>query len=368
MKVAQPSLESPSRLSRLFLARLVAGACLWLSGAELRADTIELNPNHPDRYVVVPGDTLWDIAGRFLQRPWQWPEIWHDNPQINNPHWIYPGDALVLRFVNGQPQLQLESAGSSQDFAPQSPSEGRLSPRIRATRIDQAIPAIPVQAIRQFLSRPQVVEPSQLQNAPYVVAFADEHVVGGAGNRIFVRAIEDARNSYTILRQGKPYTDTDTGELLGYEAVFIGDTRVEQTGDPATLFIERADQEVRIGDRLLPTTQEQLRLYFQPHAPKTQMRGHIIDVLNGVTQIGQYSIVALDKGAADGIEVGHVLAIYQQGKIVRDIVSSRGDESVVMPEQKAGLLMVFRTFSRVSYALVMHANRALHVLDSVQTP
>ena len=342
--------------------RAFAALYLWLCGAWAQAEEIELNPAHPDRYTVAAGDTLWDIAGKFLSRPWQWPEIWRNNPEIRNPDLIYPGDVLVLGYMDGEPRLSIEGSieGSS---------ETRLSPRIRSTPIDQAIPAIPMNSIRQFLSRPQVVGSDGLADAPYVVAFADEHIVGGYGNRIFVRAVEEgAPTAYTLLRQGAPYKDAETGELLGYEGIYVGDAHLEQAGDPATLFLDRTELEVRIGDRLLPVAQEKLRLAFQPHAPKAKIRGHVITVLNGVTQIGQYSIVALDRGAANGIEVGHVLQILQKGGMIRDIVGSRSGDTIAAPEQKAGLIMVFRVFKRVSYALVMNATRALHVLDAVQTP
>jgi hypothetical protein len=331
--------------------------CLWWFGAA-QADDIALNPAHPDRYTVVQGDNLWDISSRFLNNPWQWPDIWRKNPEIQNPDLIYPGDVLVLDDDGGVPTLSVET-----------PSEIRLSPRIRSVPIDQAIPAIPMNAIRQFLSRPQVTGPDDLVNAPYVVAFADEHIVGGLGSRTLVRAIPDgAPSAYTIVRGGTPYVDADTGEILGYEAVYVGEAHVEQTGDPATLLIDNSAQEIRIGDRLLPLPKEQLRLAFQPHAPKAKLRGHIIGVLNGVTQIGQYSIVVLDRGAADGLETGHVLQIRQSGGMIRDIVGSRSGETIAAPEQKSGLVMVFRTTPRVSFALVMHASRPLHVLDTVQTP
>jgi hypothetical protein len=348
-----PRLWRPSAPLRAF-----AALCLWLWGAAALAEDIELNPSHPDRYTVASGDTLWDIAGQFLSRPWQWPQIWRKNPDIRNPDLIYPGDVLVLGYEGGAPWLGVET-----------PSELRLSPQIRSTPIDQAIPTIPMNAVRQFLSRPQVVGSDLAASAPYVVAFADEHIVGGYGNQILVRAVpEGAPTAYTLLRAGNPYKDADTGELLGYEALYVGDARLEEAGDPATLFLERTELEARIGDRLAPFAQEQLRLSFQPHAPKLLIRGHIISVLNGVTQIGQYSLVALDRGAVDGLEVGHVLRILQRGKMIRDIVGSQADATLDGPEQKSGLLMVFRVTERVSFALIMHASRALHVLDIVQTP
>lgn len=347
--------QEPGRPSIL---PILFGICLWLSSAFVLADEIALNPNHPDRYTVAPGDTLWDIAGRFLDNPWQWPEIWQENRQIENPHLIYPGDVIALGVYNGRPSLRVET-----------PSELRLSPRIRSNPMDAAIPAIPTKTIGPYLTRPEVVESDTLVNSPYVVALADEHVVGGAGNRVFVRTIESPNNgAYVIYRGGQPYRDAETGEVLGYEALYMGDAHLEQTGDPATLILTRTEMEIRIGDRLMPFKPEPIRINYQPHAPKAKIRGHIIGVVGGVSQIGQYSVVVLDKGGADGLEVGHVLEIWQKGPMIRDIISPRPGESVPMPEQKSGLLMVFRTFERVSYALVMRANRFVHVLDVAQTP
>lgn len=338
---------------RLWLA---VGLC-WIFGAAL-ADEIELNPSHPERYTVVRGDTLWDIAGRFLNRPWQWPEIWQENRQIANPHLIYPGDVLVLTWAGGRPQLQVEA-----------PSELRLSPKVRSTPLETAIPAIPMNAIRQFLTKPQVLTADQSARAPYVLSVAEEHVVGGAGNRIFVRSIPTATgDTYSLLRPGKPYQDAETGELLGYEGIFVGDAELEQAGDPATLLITNSQLEAVIGDRLLPTEPETIRIAFQPHPPAGRIRGHIISVVGAVTQVGQYSVVAIDRGTADGVDVGTVLAIWQQGKLVRDIVGSSYGESIATPDQETGLLMVFRSFDRVSYALVMKATRFLHLFDIVTTP
>jgi hypothetical protein len=344
--------------SSVLALRTIIGMCFWLSSALALAGDVELNPAHPDRYTVVKGDTLWDIAGKFLSRPWQWPEIWHGNPQIENPHLIYPGDVIVLNWVNGRPRLQVGV-----------PSEMRLSPQVRSTPLAAAIPTIPMKVISPFLTRPQVVSANTLGQAPYVVALADEHIVGGAGNRIYVRSIEDSTyGTYTVFRTGIPYQDAETGEILGYEALYMGDSHLEQTGDPATLLLTRTDKEIRIGDRLLPLAPEPFRINFAPHAPRTRIRGHIISVVDGVSQIGQYSVVALDRGTADGIEAGHVLEIWQKGPVIRDIAGSRYGESVTVPEQRAGQLMVFRPFERVSYALVMRATRFIHVLDIAQTP
>lgn len=322
------------------------------------ADEIKLAPDHPQTYTVVEGDTLWDIAGRFLAKPWQWPEIWHENPQIDNPHWIYPGDILTLTYVDGKPRLQVTQ-----------PSEQRLSPQVRATPTSRAIPLIPVNAIRPFLTQPKVVEAGVMNNAPYIVALADDHVVGGTGDRIYVRAIEDtpARN-FMVFRPGPPYRDAITQEILGYEALYVGAAELQTGGDPATLLLTATQREAFLGDRLLPVGDEKLLMQYQPHAPSWPLAGHIISVVDGVYEIGQYQIVVIDRGTANGVETGHLLEIYQEGLVQRDVVPGFANQTVTLPREKEGLLMVFRPFERVSFALVMKATRAIHLRDVVKAP
>ncbi len=327
----------------------------------LAAEPVVLNPAHPDRYVVVKGDTLWDIAGRFLRDPWRWPEVWHVNPQIENPHLIYPGDTIILTYVDGRPRLRLQRG----------PGSGvvKLSPRVRSTPLDTAIPVIPMDAIRPFLTRPYVLGQKDLDKAPYVVSFADEHIVAATDNRIYVRAIGTAEhNKYDVVRPGKPYRDADTDEILGYEALLIGSARLERTGDPATLYLLQTDLETQVGDRLLPVVQDTPQRNFAPKAPASDIRGNIIGVLNGVTQIGQHNVVVLDRGAEDGLQVGDVLAIDRRGETIPDPVTPDRFDEVTLPDEKAGTLMVFRTFPRVSFGLVMSATMAIHVLDRVHNP
>jgi hypothetical protein len=336
------------------LIGLILGLLLAVSAY---AASVALNPSHPERYVVVKGDTLWDISAMFLRDPWLWPEVWYVNPQIENPHLIFHGDEIILTYKDGKPLLTLRRGG-----------DGKLSPSVRAQPLDTAIPTIPIDAIAQFLTRPYVMEEGELERAPYVVHFLDDHIIGGAGISFYARSIEEAEPvRYTLVRPGKPYVDPDTNEILGYEAAYIGDADLQRTGDPAKLLIASSEMESVIGDRLLKAEDEEPMVNFQPRAPEGDINGRIISVLNGVSQIGQYNVVVLNKGENDGLEPGHVLEILQGGHEIRDVVKGRG-ETVTLPLEKAGHLMVFRTFDRVSFALIMHATKPLHVLDWVRTP
>ncbi len=316
-----------------------------------------LRGDHPDHYTVVRGDTLWDISARFLHQPWRWPEIWHVNPQIANPHLIYPGDQLDLVYIDGKPQLRL-SRGTL-----------KLSPRIRSTPWDGAIPTVPLDAIGPFLTRPYVLEPGQMDNAPYIVDFEDGHILGGPGQKAYVRAIEQTEPlKFEIVRPGKPYKDAETGEVLGHEALYIATSQLQRTGDPATVFINSSEVEAIIGDRLIAAGEDKATASFTPRAPAMPTEGSIISVLNGVSQIGQYNLVVIDRGARDGLEPGTVLRIDRLGETVRDVVTPDSRDTVKLPDEQAGLLMVFRTFERLSFGIVMHATRVMHVNDKVRNP
>ncbi len=320
------------------------------------ADTLKINPNHPNEYVVVKGDTLWDISGQFLENPWQWPSLWNNNPQIKNPHLIYPGDTLYFSIVDGKPRLSFSR-------------NNKISPKIRESSIEQAIKLIPTDAISQFLTSPRIVSETELELSPYVIEIAGEHLIAGNGDRVYVRSIENPKSlSYTIYRKGETYINPETQEILGYEAKYIADTTIQRSGDPATLLITQASHEVRKGDRLMGSNKNELALNFFPYPPKETISTHIISVLDGVSQIGQHNIVVLDKGIVDNLKVGHILDIYHKGRTIIDPYSGNTNENVKLPDEIAGLLMIFRTFDRVSYALVLEANQAIHILDQAKTP
>ncbi len=354
------------KISRLIFTAIIT-ACLC--GVVLAQDDNLLKQGHPDRYIVKKGDTLWDIAKLFLDKPWLWPEIWQVNPQVANPHLIYPGDELELIYLDGRPYLRLGSAPMpSEPTTPEVMDSGitKLSPRIRETPWDGAIPTIPVDAITPFLSRPYVVNKGELDAAPYVVAYPDEHIIAGAGQRIYVRGIDsDEYKKFDIVRAGDAYRDAETGEILGYEALFIGAVELQRIGDPATLMVNLAEQEVLVGDRMLPAVMEKGTGDFHPKEPDQPVNGAIISVLHGVSQIGQYNIVVLDRGSNDGLSPGTVLQVDHRGEIVRDHVAG---SKVTLPDEAAGLLMVFRSFERVSFGIIMDANQAIHVNDKVHNP
>ena len=323
------------------------------------ADQVELKDGHPDRHVVVKGDTLWDISGMFLDSPWLWPEIWYVNPQIENPHLIYPGDIINLVYVDGKPQLRIQRGKGT----------FKLSPKARVERLDTAIPTIPIDSIQQFLTQPLVVDEDTMESAAYVVSSAGEHLIVGAGDRVYVRGISaDQGSRYNVFRPGDAYIDPDTGEVLGFEAAYLGDGRSERFGDPSTLKLDRTTREINIGDRVMPMNQEDVHAYFSPHASKDNVEGTIIAVVDGVTQIGQYQVVVINRGKRENVDVGTVFAVEQSGSTIPDQVSEDVRDVVRLPDERAGLLMVFRTFDKVSFGLIMKATSSLHVGDHLTTP
>lgn len=335
-------------------------ALLLLAAGGLAHAAVELKDGHPDRYTVVKGDTLWDISGKFLREPWKWPEIWHANPQIQNPHLIYPGDTLSLVYIDGQPRLML-NRGESRGTV-------KLSPKVRSTPMAEAIPTIPLEKINSFLLSNRIVDtPEQFEGQPYIVAGNAERVVSGAGDRIYARGtFEEGQPVYGIFRQGRTYTDPDTKEFLGINADDIGTGEVvAEEGDIATMTLLRTTQEVRLGDRLFPTEERAVNSTFMPSAPASDIKGLILDVPRGVTQIGQFDVVTINKGKRDGLAEGNVLAVYKTGETVRDRITG---ESVKVPDERSGLLMVFRTYDKLSYGLVLAASRQLAVMDKVRNP
>ncbi|WP_460119407.1 LysM peptidoglycan-binding domain-containing protein [Pseudomonas sp. S2_C03] len=335
-------------------------ALLLLASAGFAHGQVQLREGFPQQYTVVAGDTLWDIAGKFLREPWKWPELWQVNPQIQNPNLIYPGDLLSLVYVDGQPRLTLNRGASRGTI--------KLSPRVRSSPVADAIPSIPLQAINSFLLSNRIVDKAEdFDKAPYIVAGDAERVLSGTGDRIFARGHFDQQHPvYGIFRQGKVYTDPESKEFLGINADDIGGGEVVATeGDVATLALQRTTQEVRLGDRLFSSEERSINSTFMPSAPASEINGLIIDVPRGVTQIGALDVVTLNKGQRDGLAEGNVLVVMKTGETVRDRITG---QPLKIPDERAGLLMVFRTYDKLSYGLVLNASRSLAVMDKVRNP
>ena len=319
---------------------------------------VELNDDVPETYIVKKGDTLWGISGMYLQEPWLWPELWDVNPQIDNPHLIYPGDELYLVWIDGQPRLRLRRG-----------RDVKLAPNMRVSPLDLAIPTIPLDEISAFLMRHRILNADEINNSAYIVAGDQGSLLSAPGDLIFGRGpFPDGERAYGIYRAGETYVDPFTGERLGYQAQDIGNAKLMSSNEDEVteLEINRITEEVRIADRLLPMEERVLDANFQPRAPEVTIEdGYMIAVDGGVTQIGTTDIVVLNKGLRDGLEVGHVLAVYQTGELVFDKVAQ---ENVRLPDVRAGLAMVFESFDKASYALVLKSNRPLKVLDKVKNP
>ena len=332
--------------------------------AQVPKSPIAIKPDAPDRYTVVKGDTLWGIAQRYTDSPWRWNELWEGNKDhIKNPHRIYPGDVIVLD--RSRAQLALEGGGSGGTV--------RMSPHVRAESMaGAAVPSIPPAIIEPFLARPLVVEPEGLARAPTIVATEESRVILEAGNRAFVKGLGDSKEpTWFVYRQGSPLVDPDTSTTLGYEAVYLGTARIIRAGEPAIIQLTSVTQEVGVGDKLVPAGKAEVPTYA-PHAPTSPVTGRIISTYGKNPRVGEtgpQTIVSINRGKSQGLEVGHVLALYRPGASVALAAQREGSgEKLTLPNERYGLAFVFRVFDRVSYALVMNVTRPVSPLDVVQNP
>jgi len=348
-----------------------AGASAAAEAAPAPAESSIINPSAPKSYTVKRGDTLWGIASMFLKDPWLWPEVWYINPQVANPHLIYPGDTLALAYgKDGKPMIRLEQGGAA-----------RLDPRLRSSPLDGAIPTIPYSAIAAFLSRPSVLTNEQLRDAPHVVAFRDEHVVAGSGHEVYIADLKATPNSrFSVVHVGDALRDPDDNKVVGYEGIYTATALVSQPGSPTkALLIDTARETVQ-GDKVLSADLD-VPLNFMLRAPRNDVHGRIISVVDGTDLIGQYQIVVINRGKRHGIDAGHVLAVDQAGRTVTDVyaresavvryLGSAGYSfapKVKLPDERAGTLLVFKSFDRVSYGLVIGASDAIHTQDIVHNP
>jgi LysM repeat protein len=318
-------------------------------------EPVPLAEGHPNEYVVQVGDTLWDIAAAFLKDPWFWPEIWYVNPDIENPHLIYPGDVLGLVYIGGRTRITNVRA-----------STYRMSPQARVTPLSEAVSSIPFEKVAAFLSSGVILEKSQADALPYLLETRGEHLMASAGHDVYVRGItnDEPSTRYNVIHIGDPLIDPDDNRLIGYHGHLVGEGSLRRTGDPATVALTRSVQEVTMGDRFLPASVD-VPLNFFPRSPSSNIEGEIIFVVGGVTQIGQHQVVVMNRGSDNGLSVGDVLTVFQAGSVVKDRV--RGGD-VKLPDEQAGTVMVFKTYDRISYGLVMMATDAIHLHDAVRNP
>jgi hypothetical protein len=336
---------------------------LWIgsiAAAPVISNPVVLNPDRPDSYTVQQGDTLWDIAGHFLRDPWRWPEVWHGNPQIRNPNLIYPGDILTLDIRDGRAEIRKSSGHPTV----------RLSPEVRVTPLPRPIPTVPIDAVRPFLTQPLVLNEREQKDVGYVVANTDDRLVSGSGDKIYARGISEFDHTrFSVFRPGSPLLDYGSRKVLGYEAVYVADTELvspgTSPGDVATLVVRDSAIEVHPGDRVMPVSEEEPQENFLPQPPAAPVEGRIIAIPGDSSRIGRLQTVVINRGYEDGMRVGDVLAVYQAGVPTVDPLTGR---TVKLPDERAGLLMLFRLFGRVSYGLVMETQREMRLYDVVTNP
>jgi hypothetical protein len=347
-----------NRIISALLLALAASIAQAADPAPPPQTPLQVADNAPERHIVVPGDTLWGISAKFLKEPWRWPEVWRMNSeQIKNPHRIYPGDVIVLdRDANGNPLLRL--AG-----------DNKLSPKIYSEKIAQTIPSIPPNVIEPFISEPLVVNDISVNNGARIVAMQEERVYLGPGDKAFVAGASDRPNQelWQIYRPGKPILDPENQEILGYEAFYLGTAKQQQPGEPGIFEIRTFKQEISRGDRLLPANEPRL-LNYAPHKPGIEIEARVAAVYGGVGTAGRGSIITLTRGTNAGLEVGHVLALYRNRSDTFRNLETDQKETVSLPHERYGLVFIFRTFERVSYALVMNSAGSVNLNDLLRTP
>ena len=315
---------------------------------------LQIRSDAPDQYTVVKGDTLWDISGKFFKDPWKWPHIWGMNKaSIKNPHWIYPGATIFLDRSSGT--LRMGKEDTTNEIV-------KLSPHIRSEDSSQnAISSIPSKVIEPFLSQPLVVDEQSLATAPTIIGVAEERVIIGTGDVAYAKGITtDKGNKWQVYRPGKALIDPGTNETLGYEAIFLGSLNVKTFADVSTVVITDAKQEINPGDRLL-VPEAVIPHTYLPRAPAHQVAASVISIYGGVSQAGQNTVITLNRGERDGVEIGHVLAFTSKGRVLKT-------DNTSLPDERYGYAFIFRVFDKVSYALVMQARLPVQLLDHAVTP
>ncbi|MHB1676394.1 MAG: LysM peptidoglycan-binding domain-containing protein [Sulfuriferula sp.] len=316
------------------------------------ADELRLQDHAPTRYTVVKGDTLWEISSKFLKDPWKWPEIWGMNKaEIKNPHWIYPGDVVILDTSGPVPRLSLLHANTLPTVV--------LSPEVRESPIGESgIPPIPTASINPFLDQPFVMEADTLNRAPKILKFEDDHLIIGTGDQAYATNDSSKTVNWKVLRPGDALIDPITQEVLGYQVQYLGDARTVAPGNPQTVLITSSSQEIAINDRLKPA-HDTYSFRYVPHAPEQAINGLVISTYGGITEAGQYDTIIINKGTRDGLDAGTVLALYKDHGKAGDII---------LPGSRLGLIMVYRAFEKVAYAIIMQTTQSVNLMDYVRNP
>lgn len=340
---------------RIIFPLLISIATLF-SNASIAQSGVQLADNAPDSHTVVRGDTLWGISSRFLRDPWRWPEVWRMNrDQIRNPHLIYPGQVVMLDRSGPWLTIGRRIGGSD-----------RLQPQVYTESLENAVPSIPVHIIEPFLTRPLIVEQANIEGAATIIATETSRVLTGAGDTVFAKNVDPDITTWQVMRPARPMKDPLTGELIAYEADYLGTARVTERGDPTTLEITAAVEEIGTGDLMLPSEQPNVFSYA-PHAPEQDIDGRVVSIYRGVTETGRLNVIALNVGERDGLARGHVLSLLRnRGTAVYS--GEDGKETFNLPEKRYGLVFVFRVFDRVSYALVMETDGQVTIGDAVRKP
>ena len=341
--------------------------------AETPAETVVYEPEYPQTYIVQEGDTLWDISSIFLQDPWYWPEIWFKNPQVENPHLIYPGDTLAIVYIGGEKRIQLLSRG--EDGAVLAQTEGglqviKVTPRVRTRSIDATIPSIPIDSIRHMLERPLIVDEDTLNNSAYVLSSFDNHLINSINDKLYVRKLDTTEGigRYHIYRPNRPLYDPITNELLGYEALYVGESALLLRGDPASVRVTNSEREILRDDRVMPMDNTSFERDFFPKPPATRVSGEIVSLLNSISKSGAFQTMAINLGNRDGVESGNILRIRRAGDAIPDKKEKNPKFLVQLPDEKIGMAMVIRSFEKMSYALIMEADMPISVNDYVESP
>lgn len=357
-------------MNRILVALLLAvtGSVVSAKAPSAASQPIELAENAPDRHVVVKGDTLWGISGLFLKNPWMWPQVWNLNKdQIKNPHWIYPGQIVYLDRSGGVPRLRL-----GQPI--------KVQPKIYEQTEAEAIPTIPQHVIEPFLIQPLVVDAGWNESAPRLIAIDEQHVAAGTGDKVYVSGVTSDETTWDLYRPARPFVDPETKEVLALEAEHLGSAQLVRIGDPATFVIKTAKREIVRGDRLVPATRPGMVNYV-PRAPEATINGVVLAIPGGLREAGRNNVIMLNKGAADGVETGQVLAMYRAGRyiadtrkeFIRDKEVARNEQrddpyGAQLPDERYGLVFIFRVFDRVSYGLIMNSDRPAAIGDQVSNP